>query len=212
MIKENQRLLNRVNVVTDAVAALAAVAAAYLIVFILLDFDRNYPFTDYLRLALIFIPVQLITYACMGLYGSFRSKNFATELGRLFGAFLLDGLALVALLYVVRIINFSRWALAVFLVMDLLIVTIKRFVLRKTLRKVRESGYNRKYVLIVGSGDAAQEYLRTIREQRWLGFECAGCVADSPLPRGGTPRRHGLPAESAGGAQLRRGSVRAGQR
>ena len=66
MIKENQRLLNRVNVVTDAVAALAAVAAAYLIVFILLDFDRNYPFTDYLRLALIFIPVQLITYACMG--------------------------------------------------------------------------------------------------------------------------------------------------
>ena len=182
MIKENQRLLNRVNVVTDAVAALAAVAAAYLIVFILLDFDRNYPFTDYLRLALIFIPVQLITYACMGLYGSFRSKNFATELGRLFGAFLLDGLALVALLYVVRIINFSRWALAVFLVMDLLIVTIKRFVLRKTLRKVRESGYNRKYVLIVGSGDAAQEYLRTIREQRWLGFECAGCVADSPLP------------------------------
>ena len=114
--------------VTDAVAALAAVAAAYLIVFILLDFDRNYPFTDYLRLALIFIPVQLITYACMGLYGSFRSKNFATELGRLFGAFLLDGLALVALLYVVRIIDFSRWALAVFLVMDLLIVTIKRFV------------------------------------------------------------------------------------
>lgn len=182
MIKENQRLLNRVNVVTDAVAALAAVAAAYLIVFILLDFDRNYPFTDYLRLALIFIPVQLITYACMGLYGSFRSKSFATELGRLFGAFLLDGLALVALLYVVRIINFSRWALAVFLVMDLLIVTLKRFVLRKTLRKFRESGYNRKHVLIVGSGDAAQEYLRTIREQRWLGFECAGCVADSPLP------------------------------
>ena len=156
MIKENQRLLNRVNVVTDAVAALAAVAAAYLIVFILLDFDRNYPFTDYLRLALIFIPVQLITYACMGLYGSFRSKSFATELGRLFGAFLLDGLALVALLYVVRIINFSRWALAVFLVMDLLIVTLKRFVLRKTLRKFRESGYNRKHVLIVGSGDAAQ--------------------------------------------------------
>lgn len=182
MIKENQRLLNRMNVLTDAAAALAAVAAAYLIVFTLLDFDRNYPLTDYLRLALIFIPVQLVTYACMGLYGSFRSKSFATELGRLFGAFILDGLALITLLYVVRIINFSRWALAVFLVLDLVIVTIKRFVLRKTLRKFRESGYNRKYVLIVGSGDAAREYLRTITEQRWLGFECAGCVADSPLP------------------------------
>ena len=181
MIKENQKLLNRMNVLTDAAAALVAVAAAYLFVFMLLDFDRNYPFTDYLRLALIFIPVQLLTYACMGLYGSFRSKSFATELGRLFGAFLLDGLALITLLYVVRVINFSRWALAVFLALDFLIVTIKRFVLRKTLRRFRENGYNRKYVLIVGSGQAAQEYLRTIREQSWLGYECAGCVADSPL-------------------------------
>ncbi len=182
MIKENQRLLNRINVLTDAAAALAAVAAAYLLVFELLEFDRNYPFTDYLRLALIFIPVQLITYGCMGLYGSFRSKGFATELGRLFGAFLLDGLALIALLYVIRIFNFSRWALVIFLALDFLAVTVKRFVLRKTLRKFRESGYNRKYVLIVGSGEAAREYLRTIREQRWLGLECAGCVADTPLP------------------------------
>lgn len=181
MIKENQKLLNRMNVFTDAAAALVAVTAAFLFVFALLDFDRNYPFTDYLRLALIFIPVQLCTYGCMGLYGSFRSKSFATELGRLFGAFLLDGLALVALLYVVRIIDFSRWALAVFLALDFLIVTIKRFVLRKTLRKFRESGYNRKYVLIVGSGQAAQDYLRTINDQKWLGYECAGCVADSPL-------------------------------
>ena len=181
MIKENQKLLNRINVLTDAAAAVLAVTAAYLLVFNLLDFERNFPLTDYVRLALIFIPIQLVTYACMGLYGSFRSKTFATEFGRIFAAFLLDGMTLIALLYVVRIIDFSRWALAIFLALDFLIVTLKRFVLRKTLRKFRESGYNKKYVLIVGSGQAAADYLHTIREQRWLGYECAGCVADEPL-------------------------------
>lgn len=181
MIKENQKLLNRINVLTDAAAAVLAVTAAYLLVFNLLDFERNFPLTDYVRLALIFIPIQLVTYACMGLYGSFRSKTFATEFGRIFAAFLLDGMTLIALLYVVRIIDFSRWALAIFLALDFLIVTLKRFVLRKTLRKFRESGYNKKYVLIVGSGQAATDYLHTIREQRWLGYECAGCVADEPL-------------------------------
>ncbi len=182
MIKENQKLLNRLNVLTDAAAAFIAVAAAYLLVFSLLDFERNYPLADYFRLLLIFVPVQLVTYGCMGLYGSFRSKSFSTEFGKLFGAFLLDGLALIALLYVARIMNFSRWALAIFLLLDFLLVTLKRYVLRKTLRKFRENGYNRKSVLLVGSGTAAEDYLRTIREQRWLGYECCGCIAQSPLP------------------------------
>lgn len=182
MIKENQRLLNRLNVLTDAAAAVVSVAAAFVIVFNLLDFDRNFGLDSYMRLLLIFVPLQLITYACMGLYGSFRSKTFAREMGRLFAAFLLDGLALVALLYVVRIVNFSRWTLAIFLVLDFLIVTLKRYILRKTLRNFRESGYNKKYVLLIGSGAAAREYLRTIREERWLGLECAGCVSDTPVP------------------------------
>lgn len=182
MIKENQKLFNRLNVITDAAAAFLAITAAFLLVFSLLDFDRNYPISDYFKLLLIFVPLQLITYGCMGLYDSFRSKRFSTELGRLTAALVLDGLALTALLYVVRIINFSRWALAIFLLLDFLLVTIKRYILRKTLRKFRESGYNRKYVLIVGSGQAAQDYLSTIKRERWLGLECAGFVAEKPLP------------------------------
>ena len=181
MIKENQKLFNRLNVITDAAAAFIAITAAYLLVFHLLDFDRNYPLVDYIKLLLIFVPVQLMTYGCMGLYGSFRRKRFATELGRLFTALLLDGLALIALLYVVQIINFSRWALAIFLALDFLLVTLKRFILRKTLRHFREGGYNLKHVLIVGSGAAAQDFLGTVREDRSLGLSCDGYVSDGDI-------------------------------
>lgn len=181
MIKENQKLFNRLNVATDAAAAFISIAAAYLLVFSLLDFDRNYPLVDYFKLLLIFVPLQLVTYGCMGLYSSFRGKSFANETGKLTAALFLDGMAMIALLYVIQIINFSRWALAIFLALDFLIVLLKRFILRKTLRKFRESGYNRKYVLIVGSGHAARDYLKTINEERWLGYQCCGCVSDSPL-------------------------------
>ena len=181
MVKENQRLFNRLNVLTDAAAAFISIAAAYLLVFNLLDFDRNYPLVDYFKLLLVFVPLQLLTYGCMGLYSSFRSKSFANETGKLTAALFLDGMAVIALLYVVQIINFSRWALAIFLVLDFLIVLLKRFILRKTLHSFREKGYNRKHVLIVGSGNAARDYLRTISEQRWLGYNCAECVSDSPL-------------------------------
>ncbi len=192
MIKENQKLLNRLNILTDAAAAFISVAAAYLLVFSLLDFDRNYPLTDYFKLLLIFVPVQLLTYGCMGLYGSFRSRRFTSELGRLFAAFLLDGLTLVALLYVVQIIDFSRWALAIFLVLDLVLVALKRFMMRKLLREFRRSGYNQKYVLIVGSGAAARDYLRTIKEEKHLGFVCAGYVSDGELP--GAKKMGGMPS------------------
>lgn len=181
MIKENQKLFNRLNVATDAAAAFISIAAAYLLVFSLLDFDRNYPLVDYFKLLLTFVPLQFVTYGCMGLYSSFRGKSFANETGKLTAALFLDGTAMIALLYVIQIINFSRWALAIFLALDFLIVLLKRFVLRKTLRKFRESGYNRKYVLIVGSGHAARDYLKTINEERWLGYQCCGCVSDSPL-------------------------------
>ena len=143
MIKENQKLFNRLNVATDAAAAFISIAAAYLLVFSLLDFDRNYPLVDYFKLLLIFVPLQLVTYGCMGLYSSFRGKSFANETGKLTAALFLDGMAMIALLYVIQIINFSRWALAIFLALDFLIVLLKRFILRKTLRKFRESGYNR---------------------------------------------------------------------
>lgn len=182
MIKENQKLFNRLNVLTDAAASFVSVAAAYLLVFHLLDFDRNYPLIDYFKLLLIFIPVQLLTYGCMGLYGSFRSRRFTREFGRLFAAFILDGLVLVALLYVVQIVDFSRWALAIFLGLDFALVAVKRFFMRKLLRAFRRSGYNQKYVLIVGSGAAARDYFRTITEEKHLGFVCAGYVADGELP------------------------------
>lgn len=179
MIKENQKLFNRLNVISDAAVSLVAVVISYLLVFNLLVFDRNYPLIDYIKLALVFIPIQLITYGCMGLYDSFRTSTFGRELWRIFQAFLMDGMIIIAMLYIVKIFNFSRLALAIFLVLDFIIIALKRFILRNSLKRFRSSGYNKKHVVIIGGGQTAAHYLDVIREETQMGFECAGYIADT---------------------------------
>lgn len=178
MIKENQKLLNNINVISDAVIAFISVTISYLLIFRVLDFEKNYPLEDYLKLAVIFAPVQLLTYGCMGLYDSFRKKTFPQELTKLFRAQFIDAVFMLTVLYVFHVFNFSRWALFTFLLLDLVLVAGKRFVLRRVLRNARESGYNHKYVVIVGNGEAAQKYLTAIKTERSLGLECAGYVGE----------------------------------
>ncbi len=179
MIKENQKLFNRLNVFSDAAISILAVMASYFLVFILLDMEHNYPLDDYVKLAFVFIPVQLITYGCLGLYDSYRASNFGREFSKLVQAFFIDGLLIVTMLYIVKIINFSRLALVIFLVLDLLLIALKRYILRRSLKRFRQSGYNKKHIVIIGGGDIARDYLETIRRETQMGFECAGYISDS---------------------------------
>ena len=179
MIKENQRLLNTINVISDALLSILAVVTAFVTVFHLLAFERNFLLTDYIKLACIFIPVQLITYGCMGLYDSHRTITLSKELVKLVRTFFIDGLLVVAMLYIVKLFDFSRWTLAIFLVLDLVLVVIKRIILRQILRRFRTKGYNQKYVLIIGGGETASDYLKTIKAEKQIGLKCAGYLADS---------------------------------
>lgn len=178
MIKENQKLFNAINVISDALLSIVAVVASFVIVFYLLAFERNFLLTDYIKLACIFIPVQLVTYGCMGIYGSHRTASFGRELVKLVSAFFIDGLIIVAMLYIVKLFDFSRWALVIFLVLDLVFVAVKRVAMRRILRGLRKKGYNQKHVLLIGGGEAALNYLETIRAEKQLGIKCAGYLAD----------------------------------
>lgn len=176
MVKENQKLLNRLNVLSDLVFAFISVAVAYLIIFRVFGYERNYPLADYIKVAVLFAPLQLLTFGCMGLYDSFRTKTFVQEFGRLVRAFLVDGVIMITMLYIFHLMNFSRIALFSFLLLDLATITAKRFVLRKTLKSARANGRNKKHVLVVGDGEAARTYIETISREKHLGFECCGYV------------------------------------
>ena len=80
MIKENQRALNQINGLTDALILFPCMALAYFIRFYVLQGEPGHISLSYYMVATLCVtPLFWFLYSLMGLYDSFRSKNFLTE-------------------------------------------------------------------------------------------------------------------------------------
>ncbi len=181
MIKENQRLLNYLHAVSDAVILYISLPLAFWVRFhILPNGIPTVPLSEYLRLGVPLTAAHLLAYAALGLYHSFRHTPLARELTRLFWAGVLNMALLQSLLFLSREMHFSRGALAIFFVLSLTALGGKRYVLRKLLRYFRQRGFNQKHVLLLGGGKAARTYLQVINRERDLGYHCVGYVASKP--------------------------------
>ena len=178
MIKENQRLLNQLHVFSDGLLVFFSMMAAYWIRFYVFTGIEGIPFSYYIRLAAVAVALCLLSYAMAGLYSSYRSVRFHREAARFLCANALDTVCLMAGLFVFRLEHMSRWTLVFFLLVSSFLLLSKRAVMRLTLRHYRSIGYNQKHVVLVGRGPMAEKYLRKVREDKNLGFQVAGYVAD----------------------------------
>ena len=178
MIKENQRLLNQLHVFSDGLLVFFSMMAAYWIRFYVFTGIEGIPFSYYIRLAAVAVALCLLSYAMAGLYSSYRSIRFHREAARFLCANTLDTICLMAGLFVFRLEHMSRWTLVFFFLVSSFLLLSKRAVMRLTLRHYRSIGYNQKHVVLVGRGPMAEKYLRKVREDKNLGFQVAGYVAD----------------------------------
>lgn len=181
MIRENQKLLNQLNVLSDGIILFCSVPIAFWIRFCLLSGGIvSVPLTQYLLLGFFLTAAHLMVFAALGLYSSLRRSTLRKELLRLWLASAVILSLLLSLLFIVHEINYSRATLAISFALSVVALSAKRVVLRLILRRLRQDGYNQKHVVILGSGKMAQSYLAAIRSQRQLGYSALGYVADSP--------------------------------
>ena len=180
MIKENQKLLNQVNVVSDGLLVYAMLPLAFWLRFYVLPGGViNITLGEYLKLDFLITALFLFSFAAFGLYRSFRNNSLMDEFSRLLRASTLDIMLLLSVLFVQHDEHYSRWTLAIFYLLVLAVLSAKRFVLRRLLRRYRQLGYNQKHVLIVGSSKMAQTYLDAIQRERELGYSTMGYVASA---------------------------------
>ena len=142
MIRENQNLLNRLNVLSDAALIYLMLPLAFWLRFsVLPDGVVTVPLRSYLLLGAVFTLVQLFTYAAFGLYQTSRKTRIRDEVYTLLRASFLDMLLLLGWLFVGHGVHYSRWTLALYYILSLGALAVKRIVVRKTLRRIRsESG------------------------------------------------------------------------
>ena len=178
MIRENQRLLNQFNVLTDAVAVFLAMLVSYWLRFDLFRGIKGMPFNYYVWLGVVAAALTLLIFAVAGLYESFRAVRLHVEAGRVAVLELLVALIVMAAMFVLRLGETSRWSVVFFYGVSVFLLVGKRAALRLLLRRYRAMGFNLKRVLLVGHGESAEAYLKKVTQDKSLGYQVVGYVAD----------------------------------
>lgn len=180
MIRENQVLLNKLNILSDAALVCLSFLAGYYLRFHVLPGGKlSVPFRSYLAAGIALAAVQTGVCAVMGLYESQRRRRFYQEAGSLLLAEVIGLALLMTWLFLVKSVHFARLSLALFFLTETLLLWGKRLAMRKLLRTARSRGFNQKTLVIVGSGQSARMCLKELRDTPELGYRVAGYVSDS---------------------------------
>ncbi len=188
MIKDNQKVFNRMHVVMDALITAISYALSYVLKFYVLDAGTTgvgvLPIKDYFVVLIFLVPAYVFLYYSCNVYGSKRTGKSRREIGAIVQANTIGiGIYIVVLYLFVREIHYSRSMMAIFYVLNIVITTFSRIVLRKVLRSIRSRGYNLKHVLVVGYSRAAESYIDRLQWNPQWGYVVCG-VLDDTVPVG----------------------------
>lgn len=187
MIKDNQKVFNRLMVIIDAAITVASFMLAYFFKFYVLNDGPGpgvLPAIEYFRLLIFIVPVYALIYYSCDVYAPKRTVRRRFEIAGIVKANTIGIMALIILLYmIIREINVSRSVMAFFYVFNIFITSCFRLALRKGLRTIRSKGYNLKHLLLVGYSRAAEEYIDRLTDNPQWGYAAVG-ILDNNIPAG----------------------------
>lgn len=179
MIKDNQKLLNKIHLLMDALVIVIAYVLAWIIRFELGGVTGGVlPKEDYFAALLVLVPGYLFLYSAFQLYTPKRTTRTRIEIFTLFKANSVGLFGYFAALYLMHQEDFSRGMIAIFYVLNLALASGYRVVLRDLLRHFRKKGYNLKHVLLVGYSRAAEQYIERIKQNPSWGYHIMGVLDD----------------------------------
>ena len=199
MIQRNQRLLNRLNALSDAgLVLLSYLLATWLWLDVISRDQVNLAHIRGLRsgallAALIYAAWTVLLLWSFRIYRTSRTHQARLQTGRILAGNAIALLTAAAGLYLFRLQDFSRGVLAVYFVISSGALIAKRAVLQAVLRYARSRGYNLKHMLVIGGGEMARRYIRNVESRPWLGIHVAGCFPpDEALLSRLEKRLHGV--------------------
>ncbi|MDD3193116.1 MAG: undecaprenyl-phosphate glucose phosphotransferase [Oscillospiraceae bacterium] len=180
MIRENEALLNRLNIVTDLAVLFLSMGFSYIVRFYIFDaaVDTYLQLSYYLLFVLALLPVYYLIFSSFDLISVFRARSFSEEVVKLVQANTVMAGIVTAVLFVLKWHYLSRWVMVQYFFIGTLLLVGKHFLMRWLMHYLREKGYHKKTLVILGSGDSAREYLETIRSREDYVYDYLGYVSD----------------------------------
>ncbi len=187
MIKDNQKVFNRLMVIIDVGITAASFVLAYGFKFYILNDGPGIgvlPLAEYIRLLPFVLPFYALVYYACGVYAPKRTVRRRFEVFGIIKANTIGIVAFIIALYmIIREINFSRSVIAFFYIFNVGITSSFRLALRRGLRTIRRKGYNLKHILLVGYSRAAEEYIDRLSDNPQWGYVACG-ILDNHIPAG----------------------------
>ncbi|MCP4117801.1 MAG: sugar transferase [Desulfobacteraceae bacterium] len=176
MLREHGTITTGMQKVLDIVITASSFIAAYYI-------KRNLPGgwdnlsiePNYYVVLLMIIITWYISFQWTGIYISYRISTFLDFLLIIIKSVFLGLVLLNIGLYVIHLQDISRLLMGIFLALNIFLLTLYKFIVFITLRKLRARGVNTRNLLIVGSKERAIDLIRSVENHRGTGYKILGC-------------------------------------
>ena len=190
MIKDNQKIFNRLHVLLDALVIILTYAAAWFLKF-RSGIEPFYTGADvgalsgrtYFSALYMIVPGYLFLYYLFNMYAAKRAGSIKREIYNIIRANTVGFMLFIGVLFFVHLDDFSRTMIFYFYVLNIIVDSAFRIAVHKWLRILRKKGYNVKYILLVGYSRAAELYIDRICQNPQWGYVVRG-ILDDKIPRG----------------------------
>ena len=188
MIKDNQKYFNRLHLLMDALIVACSYILAWYLRFESIFASKRQGIgvlgrETYFYALYFIVPAYIILYYFFNMYTSKRTSRKKYEVYGILKSNTVGVLLFLVVLYVINQPNFSRTMIVIFSIINIVLTTLSRQILRNALHYFRRKGYNLKYILLVGYSRAAEEYITRINANPQWGYVVRG-VLDDRVPRG----------------------------
>jgi Undecaprenyl-phosphate glucose phosphotransferase len=190
VIKDNQKLLNLIHVIVDAIIIAFSFILCWelrcddvwspLVRYGIIPPPQGYvrPLEDYINMLVFLVPCYLIIYYLCNLYNPKRTASRRIELYNLLKANFLGIIYCVAVLFLLKQKDYARLFLGMFAIMNVCLDFLFRMTVNKILRQMRKSGKNLKHILLVGYSRTAEGYIDRLRIHPEWGYYIHGILDD----------------------------------
>lgn len=120
--------------------------------------------------------IWVILFDLQGAYSYQRFTSFATEIKIIFKTVIIGSLLLIGALFLIRLGNLPRTLVSLFVLTSFVLLSLEKLLLFGIAGIIRQRGYNRKTVLVVGTGNQTRRFVGTIQQHFHWGLDIIGFI------------------------------------
>lgn len=142
--------------------------------------DKGIPeLARYLELLPFIWLIWPIVFSHLNLYRGRRGVRKRVEAWRIIRANIFGTLFFLSVVYLFREKSepVSRLVFGYFWLIATVFTLSERFLIRSIFRELRRKGFNLRYLLVIGAGQAASDFIGRVRHHEELGIQLVGCIS-----------------------------------